>query len=307
MTKSWGNEGRSNNLNCESSMENKMDDQKVTQVLKQIFDIYGVEAAYKQSGFKAAVFDLLPELQYKDERIVLRNAIETDALLPLLTDGPVTADAVAQAEERLKKSAHMADVDAQFVIRCFLAARGQNPESVIRTNSQPEAVQITNGEEAQNSNRETAGKEQHSYQTGVAETSGSVQQGSIFEVECKRQRKEGKLCLYKDKLVFNQYMKKKQIEINYDSISKIRTHLVGMWLWYFFCIYGIGIGVVCATVELIFGMICIIVGVGGLIYGIKAGRRSFSIRIGFTNHLFLFKNSSDRNCVLDRIQNEVRR
>ena len=107
-----------------------MDSQKVIQVLKQIFDMYGGEIARKQSSFKAAVFDLLPGQEYKDERIVLRNAIEADALVPFVTASPITADTVAMAKERLRKTAHMTDEDTEFVIRCFVAALGINLETM---------------------------------------------------------------------------------------------------------------------------------------------------------------------------------
>ncbi|MDE5696709.1 MAG: hypothetical protein K2I96_04735 [Lachnospiraceae bacterium] len=107
-----------------------MDSQKVTQVLMQIFDIYGIEIVKRQNNFKAAVLDLLPEQEYKDERIVIRNAIEADAFLPLVTASPVTADTVAMAEQRLRKTAHMADEAAGFAIRCFVAALGVNLETI---------------------------------------------------------------------------------------------------------------------------------------------------------------------------------
>ncbi len=58
-----------------------MDQQKVVQVLKQIFEQRGVEIVGQQNQFRAAVFDLLDSVKHRDERLILRNAIESGALM----------------------------------------------------------------------------------------------------------------------------------------------------------------------------------------------------------------------------------
>jgi len=101
-----------------------MDDRKVVQVLKEIFDHCGVEIVGKEGKFRSAVLDLLNEWEDKEERIVLRNAIESGALLPFASDKPITADTAEKVAGQLMKAGHMTEEDAEFVVRCFVAARG---------------------------------------------------------------------------------------------------------------------------------------------------------------------------------------
>lgn len=297
-----------------------MDSQKVEQVLKQIFEMYGVEIVRKQSSFRAAVFDLLDEQNYRDERIVLRNAIEADAILPLVTVSPVTEDVAARAEEKLRKSAHMTPEDAEFVIRCVVSARGQNPDLVVGKKIHEEKVQQFHQKNVEKGPRQRveqsdkyessqSGKNEKEHQKNERQEQWEQQnqnEGSIFEAECKRRKKEGKLCLYKDKLVFTQYLQRAQTEIYYYNISNIRTQSVAAWLMIMFCIYGILLGIVCIAAGVIFGIICSIASLGGLIYTVEFIRRCINIRADFRSHLFIFKNKADRKKVLEIIQNELK-
>ena len=53
-----------------------MDHQKVEQTLKKIFDRYGRDIVKDHSRFRSAVMDLLDPVNCKDERIVLKHAMD---------------------------------------------------------------------------------------------------------------------------------------------------------------------------------------------------------------------------------------
>lgn len=104
-----------------------MDEQKVVHVLRQIFDQRGIEIVGQQGQFRAAVYDLLDSLNYKDERLIIRNAIESNALTYLTMAKPVTNEVAQKAVEQMRKSGHMTEEDAEFVVKCFITASGGDP------------------------------------------------------------------------------------------------------------------------------------------------------------------------------------
>ncbi len=113
-----------------------MDQQKVVQVLKQIFEQRGVEIVGQQNQFRAAVFDLLDSVKHRDERLILRNAIESGALMFLVTARPITGDTARNVMEQMTRTGHMKEEDAEFVTRCFIIACGEDP-AVVMSGKEP--------------------------------------------------------------------------------------------------------------------------------------------------------------------------
>lgn len=109
-----------------ASEENTMDRQKMVQIFKEIFDQYGVEIMREQSRFQSVVLDFLSAKEYKEEKIVFRNAIESGALLPFAVPTSVTDETVKAVLSELQQRGHLTEEDAKFVAQCILAACGSN-------------------------------------------------------------------------------------------------------------------------------------------------------------------------------------
>lgn len=232
-----------------------IDSGKAERALKEIFNRYGFGIMCEPNKFRAALFDLLDAWNCRDERIVFRNAIESDALRTLAGTRPVTGDTAEQVVEQLKRC-HMTEEDARFVVRCILAARGDGAAAASLGKWQEGNDRREPGSRAQgatrNAVRQDMGDQDEARQNvqgqntvrqdaqswNVAQQGGqgqnAVQQnadGCMVEVECRMARigalysPKGKLRLYQDRLLFvpYQYRKKKQIEIFYRDISKVES------------------------------------------------------------------------------------
>lgn len=105
-----------------------VNDKKVVEALREIFEKYGFGIVGEPIKFRSALYDLLDEWHYKDERVVFRIAIESNALLPFASDASITVDMATQMINQLKKN-HMTEKDAQFVVQCILAARSDSIEA----------------------------------------------------------------------------------------------------------------------------------------------------------------------------------
>lgn len=106
--------------------ESRMNSPKVVQVLKDIFSKYGVDIIREQQRFKFAVLDFLSGQEYKEEKIIFRNAIESDALLPFAVPSSVTDETTKAVLLELQQKGHLTEKDARFVVQCMLTACGSN-------------------------------------------------------------------------------------------------------------------------------------------------------------------------------------
>lgn len=104
-----------------------MDEQKTVQALKTVFDQWGTNVLRDRRRFESVLMDMLPGSSSSTERLVLRHALESNALTLLLRAPAFTADAAQRAVERLCQESRMVAEDAEFVIRCVIAARGGDP------------------------------------------------------------------------------------------------------------------------------------------------------------------------------------
>lgn len=106
--------------------ESGMNRQRVEQILKEIFSKYGTGIIREQQRFRSAVFDFLSEQEYREEKIVFRNAVDSDALTPFAEPSSVTEDTVRVVLSELQKKGHLTEKDARFVVQCTLTACGCN-------------------------------------------------------------------------------------------------------------------------------------------------------------------------------------
>lgn len=167
-----------------------MNHQKVVQILKQIFDKYGIDIVCKPNNFRSAIFDLLDEWNYKDERLVLRNAIESNALLSLVTANPITNDITATAMEQLKKAGHMTEEDAEFIARCFIAARGGDSNIVTENIKKQQAEAEQKRQEEQRRQEVEQRQEQREEQRRQEAEQKQKQQEEQKRQEAERNRLE---------------------------------------------------------------------------------------------------------------------
>lgn len=270
-----------------------MDNRKVEEVLRSIFGMYGTEIVKKQGNFRSAVFDLLSEQDYADERIVLRNAIETDALVPLATADIITAELAENTVQQLQ-SAHMTAADAEFVVQCIVRSRGGNPDVMMESKN---PVQEQRRYEY---NGQTSQKPQERRDKG---------EESIFEAECKRLKKKGKLYLYKDRLVFKQYSEGFERGIygiyyqNISNIYKIKTKeiiplvLVPMLSIFFILV---PLGIIGCFFAILLILLCVF-------YEIFFPWRVRIVRLNNFESIesFVFKKKSDRDRVISIIQDRL--
>ena len=105
-----------------------MDHQKVEQTLKKIFDRYGRDIVKDHSRFRSAVMDLLDPVNCKDERIVLKHAMDCDIFWALLETVPLTENVAEKMVQQMQSDAHMTQEDSQFVVRCIMALRDGDEE-----------------------------------------------------------------------------------------------------------------------------------------------------------------------------------
>lgn len=106
--------------------ESGMNRQRVEQILKEIFSKYGTGIIREQQRFRSAVYDFLSEEEYRDEKIVFRNAVDSGALMPFAEPSSVTEDTVRVVLSELQQKGHLTEKDARFVVQCTLTACGCN-------------------------------------------------------------------------------------------------------------------------------------------------------------------------------------
>jgi len=114
-----------------------MNQQKVEQVLKEIFGMYGTEIVRERRRFRSALFDLLSESQYQDERVVFSHALESTAIRFILQGPPFPAEAAQRTAQKLQKECRMFQEDAEFVVRCLIAARGGDVRGLFSHDAPP--------------------------------------------------------------------------------------------------------------------------------------------------------------------------
>lgn len=115
-----------------------MDYRKTIQALKTIFEQCGTDALQDRRRFEAYLEDLLPGSACSTERLVLRHALDSSALTLLLRTPAFTEDAARRAVEQLHQESRMSVEDAEYVVRCVIAAQGGNPAVVNRPAPKPE-------------------------------------------------------------------------------------------------------------------------------------------------------------------------
>lgn len=100
-----------------------MDNEKVTQILADIFRRCEPKILCDRTKFEAHLPDLLNENDYPEERAALHQAMKKAVLLPL-ADPDFMADGLSgRVIERLIKENQMKEDDAKFVVDCIIAAR----------------------------------------------------------------------------------------------------------------------------------------------------------------------------------------
>lgn len=106
-----------------------MDSSKTTAALKVIFDRNGPEILKNRSRFEAYLEDLIPSL--REERLVLRHALDSSALWPLMNAQKITGEMIERAVKQLQQESHMREEDARFVVDCTAVARDETLQSVV--------------------------------------------------------------------------------------------------------------------------------------------------------------------------------
>lgn len=114
-----------------------MDEKKTTQVLKEIFDLCGIEVLKDRKKFQSCLEDLLNSPDYNAERLVLGYALNSSALWPFTKTSALSPEQAGRAVEQLQTESRMTEEDAVFVVRCVAAARGGNPDMVSRREPEP--------------------------------------------------------------------------------------------------------------------------------------------------------------------------
>lgn len=114
-----------------------MDEKKTTQVLKEIFDLCGIEVLKDRKKFQSCLEDLLNSPDYNAERLVLGYALNSSALWPFTKTSALSPEQAGRAVEQLQTENRMTEEDAVFVVRCVAAARGGNPDMVSRREPEP--------------------------------------------------------------------------------------------------------------------------------------------------------------------------
>lgn len=104
-----------------------MDNQKVEQVLRTMFDQYGSNILKDPEKFNSCLRDLLNGDLYAKERKVLSRAMEGSVLTPLAEKLPLPEGISGRVEEFLISANLMREEDAKFVVKCILDARSPAP------------------------------------------------------------------------------------------------------------------------------------------------------------------------------------
>lgn len=260
-----------------------MNSQKVEQTLKKILEEKGEAILQNRSAFRSAVADLLDDIHYPDERLVLKHAMDANSFWTLLDSGSLTADGAKKTAEQLAKESHMQDKDAEFVMQCVAAVRG------VKLELEPEAPN------PEPSNPEPA--------------------PPLFSAECKLRGKwtktvSGKVYLYQNRLRFEPYTKNDYgvdihqndaAEISYNDMKKLYSYKKGFRTAY-------GVLLILFIILLLAGGI--VLGVAAcVLYGLPIAclqfsyRKTVGIRLSATKMKFLrFTSRADKKQVLAVLQ-----
>lgn len=248
-----------------------MDNQKVEQVLKEIFERYGMEILYDRQRLEGSVLDLLDKSKYQNERIVFQHFFGSTALWPFVDAVSVTGDMAGKAVEQLEKENHMRKEDAEFLVRCVIRACGKESEGQSQ-NSEKKRLKKKAGwlkSKKQEKTKASRLKEEEGESGQFKEEEGKdgrLKEGEENEktsspslkMPCKLQgygcfwRRRGELCLELDKMTFTSFYGNKRVELFYRDMKKLRTFALDKWLWmilmagFLSCLFfgGLGIAVV---------------------------------------------------------------
>lgn len=105
-----------------------MNERKAVETLKIAFSQCGTEIVRDSHRFDAYLMDLLGRKSYRAENMVLRRAVDSDALVPLINASTITKELVDWTIEQLKAKSRLTTEDAVFVTRCTVIARNGSPE-----------------------------------------------------------------------------------------------------------------------------------------------------------------------------------
>ena len=280
-----------------------MDHQKVEQTLKKIFDRYGRDIVKDHSRFRSAVMDLLDPVNCKDERIVLKHAMDCDAFWILLENASITGVMAWEAARRLQSEAHMTQEDAGFVVSCVAGARCGNP-NILRNDGlgqpagEPKREMISTLLPAEKKEEKTnsplpppAQKEANPPGRPPAETNQN-KDGNILELPCKVYGKRmvgcktfcpAKITLHRDKIVISPDGEKPtellyygKTELPYRDVKKMddgSSTWVEWWIMMAMVLVDLCAGAFCFIEgeSVVFGVFAVLIGMVGLLYFGYAG------------------------------------
>lgn len=124
-----------------------MDSQRIEQFLRLILDKCGEEIIHNHNRFQSAMFDLLDEIHYSNERMVFRHAMESKSFWILLETIQITEDSAKKAIGQIQQESRMTKEDAEFVVRCVLAAYGGKTDIVTGNENSDDVKRVQQKEE----------------------------------------------------------------------------------------------------------------------------------------------------------------
>lgn len=199
-----------------------MDEQKTIQALKTIFDQCGTGILQNRRRFEAYLEDLLPGNACATERLVLRHAADSSALTLLLRAPGFTADAARRAVEQLHQESRMSVEDAEFVVRCTVAARGVEPDVVFP--QEMERIELEKRRKEESIRRKQ--EEQKHRAEEKREADEGQQNQPLLSIWCKRRgHGRGNLKLYEDRFIYN------SIEVPYRDVTVVYTYERLKWIY----------------------------------------------------------------------------
>lgn len=242
-----------------------MNGRKVEQALKEILEAKGQEILQNHSAFQSAVFDLLDDINYPDERLVLKYAMNSNSFWTLLGSAQVTAEGAKRAAEQMQRESRMTKEDAEFVVRCAAAAKGANP-NIVKINTAPKTDDGTKiNAETKRRNENKCGAKTNVKEENRANAEGEIHARTappaagirsagkedidagdpLFAAECSmpkgNKRNKGKIYFFRDCLKFEAYTKNAYgadirpddtIKLSYNAIKKLYSYKKGFWIAY---------------------------------------------------------------------------
>ena len=280
-----------------------MDHQKVERALKEIFDRYGRDIVKDHSRFRSGVMDLLDPVNCKDERIVLKHAMDCDAFWILLETASIKGDMAGETARRLQSETHMAQEAAGFIVSCVVGAHGGNPD-ILRNGGrrqsagEPKRKTVPTLLPAEKKAEKTnsplpppAQKEKNPPGRPPAETNQN-KVGNILELPCKVYGKRmvgcktfcpAKITLHRDKIVVSPDGEKPtellyygKTELPYRDVKKMddgSSTWVAWWIMMAMVLVDLCAGAFCFIEgeSVVFGVFAVLIGMVGLLYFGYAG------------------------------------